>query len=114
MTTAITQLGPVLVVEAYGGEFVATFQMCGNQAGQLSAVATVWRVDGDVVATDMAGRFGDERAQWSTFLALLPPDVARDVHLWAGDNDLYRRWFGVEEERDALQIEIEQAERYGL
>jgi hypothetical protein len=94
----ITSCGPVLLVSAYGGDLVATFQQCANQASQLSAAITIWRIDGDVVAHNMAGTYSDREAQWTTFLALLPPDIAATVRAW----------------RDALQSEIERAERYGL
>jgi hypothetical protein len=76
----LTRVGPVLVIEANDGEFVATYQLCGNQAGTLTARATSWEIDGDTRSYTWRGSFGEEQRLWSCFLGLLPTDIAVRVH----------------------------------
>ena len=75
----VSRTGPVVIIQTEDEEYVATFQVCYNQANRASALGTFWTTDGDVTYHRMAGTNSDWPRFWSTFLGLLPSDVALAV-----------------------------------
>jgi hypothetical protein len=71
--------GPVIVLEAYQGEYYSTFQVCYNQAGKSSCVMTFWEVDGATTCHRIAGNNEDWPRFWATWLGLLPADLAASM-----------------------------------
>ena len=76
----IWKIGPCIILQAFGGEFYATMQVCYNQADRSSAVLTVWEIDGEVKSHQLSGSNEDWPRFWSDFLGLLPPSIAALVH----------------------------------
>jgi hypothetical protein len=73
------RIGPVIVLQAYGGEYYATMQVCYNQANQATCALTQWQVDGFVKVQEIAGTNSDWPTFWSAFLKFLPAQLALEV-----------------------------------
>ena len=74
------RIGPCIILQAFEGEFIATMQICYNQANMASCVITTWEIDGEVKAHSLAGTNDDWPRFWSAFLGLLPSEIATQVH----------------------------------
>jgi hypothetical protein len=76
----LSRTGPVILLEAYGGELVCTMQVCWTQADQSSCALTRWQIDSQVTCSRLTGTNKSWDEYWQAFLDLLPDSLAAEVH----------------------------------
>ncbi len=73
------RIGPMIIVQAFGGEFLASLAVCYNQADRSSAVITVWQVDGAVTSERLLGTNSSWDTFWEKFLDVLPEAIVAEI-----------------------------------
>ncbi len=73
------RIGPLIAVQACGGDFFATQQVCYNQADHATWVITTWEIDGETQAHTLVGTNSDWPRFWSHFLGVLPSTLAAEI-----------------------------------
>jgi hypothetical protein len=79
MNWDLSRSGPVILLEAFGGELVCTMQICWTQADRSSCVLTKWEIDSQVSSTSLTGTNQSWDDYWQAFLELLPDALAAEV-----------------------------------